>query len=365
MTEEYYVKPCEFTCAKKFLDALNEINEKCYRETWLFRGQNVDKCLLPTAMRPHRVIDGYAGRNPDSSLSTIERDGTDLPFIKEAYQKSIEALKNERKLVNLIQNLRKDTESLQTWNQSEGGLEDFPFKLFRAHFLWSTKHSLAERKLIYNFESLADQVGLTIPPDRFATEWNKPLLFSDRISDNVSSGADFTLLKTEDCYGVAYAFARHHRIPARLLDVTYRPLVAAFFAAHTEKKTNDDDNRRIVVWAINQKKLSGTGLKVIKHRRVDIGFLQAQEGAFLLDELTNEKLWFAGEWIPFEYYLKEMVVKKAAYKLTLPFNGRKELLRLLREKGINKAVLMPTYDHVADEIQHDEAVLLRSEDEFE
>lgn len=208
-------------------------------------------------------------------------------------------------------------------------------------------------------------MGLAIPPDRFATDWNRPLLFNDRISDNVGLGADFTLLRTEDCYGVAYAFARHHGIPTRLLDVTYRPLVAAFFAAHSDEESNDDGNRHIVVWAINQQRLNATGLKVIKHRRVDIGFLQAQEGAFLLDELTNEKFWFAGEWIPFECYLKEMVVDGAAYKLTLPFNERKELLKLLRERGINKAVLMPSYDNVANEVQQDETVLLRSGDEFE
>ncbi|MDE2951031.1 MAG: FRG domain-containing protein [Chloroflexota bacterium] len=365
MTEEYYVEPCKFTCAKDFLDALEEISERCRGETWLYRGQNVDKPLLPSAMRPCKIIDDYAGNNPDSFLRTIERDGDDLPFIQKAFHESTSALNDDRKFVKLIRNLRKDTEHLRDWNQTESRLEEFPFNLFQAYYLWSTGHSLAERKLLYNFESLADQVGLAIPPDRFATNWNKPLLFKDRVSESDRLGADYTLLRTEDCYGVAYAFARHHRIPARLLDVTYRPLVAVFFAAHCEDKCDDGDNRRIVVWAINQNRLSGTGLKVIKHRRVDIGFLRAQEGAFLLDELTNEKFWFAGEWIPFEYYLKGMVAKKEAYKLSLPFNERKELLKLLREKGVNKAVLMPSYDNVANEVQRDETVLLRSEDEYE
>lgn len=146
MTEEYYVKPCEFTCAKKFLDALQKTDD-CWRgETWLYRGQNVDKPLLPSAMRPHIVIDGYADNNPDSIIRNIERDGTDIPFIISAYRESIEVLSTDTKLVNLIRNLRKDTEYLRSWNQSESGLEVFPFKLFQAHYLWSTSHSFAERK---------------------------------------------------------------------------------------------------------------------------------------------------------------------------------------------------------------------------
>lgn len=75
--------------------------------------------------------------------------------------------------------------------------------------------------------------------------------------------------------------------------------------------------------------------------------------------LANEKYWFAGQWIPFEYYLKDMVKEKTAYKFALPFDECKKLLELLSLKGINMPSLMPTFDNVWQYLQGDSAELMK------
>ena len=217
-----------------------------------------------------------------------------------------------------------------------------------------------ERLWVRAFVNLADQVGLNVPRDSFNEIWNKPFLFPDLAEIAVRSGRNLTDLDPEEFTSIGYALARHHRVPTRLLDFTYRPLVAAFFAAHTdeEKKIGDVD-RHIIVWAVSQNALQDTYLKLVKHRRGEIGFLQSQEGAFVLDTLANEKHWFAGDWLPFEFYIKDMVNENKAYKFALSYSLRLQLLKLLALKGISMASLMPSFDNVWRYLSDDQSDFLR------
>ncbi len=359
MAEEYYVEPCEFTCAKKFLDALDETNERWRGETWLFRGQNVDKCLLPTAMRPCKVIDDYAGTSSNPYLLTWQRDRSTIPWIRTIFNERMTSLQQNKRYAGILEDLNRKTEIVSSLDHGQSPREDYPFVLFHAHYIWNMTHGMAERYLIKAFVELADQVGLKVPPDSFHNVWNRPFLFSDQIEAAVKSGKNVTVLESEECISIAYALARHHRVPTRLLDFTYRPLVASYFAAYSDEESDNDGNRQIVVWAVNQGALRGSDLKVIKHRRAEVGFLQAQDGAFLLDMMANDKFWLVGKWIPYEFYLKDMVSDNKAFKLTLPYSERGELLDLLALKGVSKPSLMPSFDNVAQEIQHNRFNLLK------
>ncbi len=344
MTDEYYVEPCEFICAKKFLDALDETNEMWGGETWLYRGQNVDERLLPTAMRS-------GSGNRRSQLNP-----TNEPINDKEDRRMCSVIQNlleDRRHANLIKRFLDLSKDKSPGHQKVNQPDSFPYREFRINWQLAFERSLDERFWVRAFVNLADQVGLKVPRDSFNEIWNKPYSFPELAKISVNSGRDLTDPDPEEFAYIGYALARHHRVPTRLLDFTYRPLVAAFFAAYSDESKNESDfDRQIVVWAIRENMLHDD-LRVIKHRRGEIGFLQAQEGVFILDLLANEKYWFSGEWIPFEYYLKEMVEDKTAFKFAFPFKQRRELLELLAMKGITMPSLMPSFDNVWQYLQLD------------
>lgn len=300
MNEEYYVEPCEFTCAKKFLDALDETNEKWRGETWLYRGQNVDKLLLPSAMRPCKSIDEYVHRNVFRHGDSPYADPTFTAARIGMFKSNLRSIQENQQHAELVERILQESEQRLPGEQLETQLGDLTYQRFAGNYFHNAVHSMAERTLVAAFIGLADQVGLKVPQDSLDKLLNQPFLFGDRISAALASGQEVEVLQPEEYTGIAYALARHHRVPTRLLDFTYRPLVAAFFAAHSDEKLDDDSNRRIVVWAVCQNSLRQTDLQLVKHRRGEIGFLQAQDGAFVHDRLANEKFWFVGEWLPFE-----------------------------------------------------------------
>lgn len=361
--EEYYVKPCKFTCAKDFLDSLDETNELWRGETWLFRGQNVDKPLLPTAMRPCKVIDDivnrYHARFSQAATSVPEL----IETIAEEFEQKFESFREDERYSRLIQKTLQFNEHQISRAQAETGLEQRFFSIFRRNYVSSVLHKTAERLVVVAFVELSDQTGLTVPRDSFVTLWDKPFPFHDQITKfnslDTSRQRDIIRDITDEYASIAFALARHHTVPTRLLDCTYRPLVAAFFSAYAEGEADDKSDRCIVVWAIHQNSLPRTDLRVVKHRRNEIGFLQAQDGAFIYDKMADDKYLYAGEWLPLEFDLQQLVESGNVFKFILPYSEREKLLDLLLLKGISKPVLMPSFDNVAKEIQNERFDLVR------
>ena len=356
MAEEYYVEPCEFTCAKKFLDTLDETNELWRGKTWLYRGQNVDKSLLPSALRtpPPEFIEKRIGPHLTQDSAAMLEDAPIPSRIATLCAEKIESFQNDEQHATLIERFLEKHFRRISGNQIETHLQYLDFREFWRNYILTTFYSLAERYMVRAFVELADQVGLIVPPDVNDTVWNKPFHFFDQISVAVADGNDLSLLSSEECTTISFALAQHHRVPTRLLDITYRPLVAAYFASHFEEEpVKDDPSRKLVVWAINAGGLRETDLKIVKRRRSEIGFLQAQDGAFLLDARANEKFWFEGRWLPFEYYLNDQVASSKAFKFSLPMSERKELLDRLELKGVSMPALMPSFDNVRRHILHE------------
>ncbi len=304
MENDYGIPEVRCDSASNFLYELDETNDRWGNDIWLFRGQNdVGWTLHPRAMRSELItsfVDKYIREFPD-----------------------------RESLPSSVQPLWKD-------------VEDADFR----KLLCLKLHTTAEHLLVRSFEELSDRVGLTIPTDRYAILGgdNKPLAFDEIIEKSL------TLSVSETNPGrVSYALAQHHGIPTRLMDCTFRPLFAAFFAAHVENEL-EDEPEYLVVWAIKSKCLRKTGLRVVSHLRSQIGFLQSQDGVFLYDSKANEKFATCGDWQPLERELRSKVLRDCVYKLVLPFRERGNLLALLNSKYVSKPFLMPSFDNVATEI---------------
>jgi hypothetical protein len=159
-----------------------------------------------------------------------------------------------------------------------------------------------------------------------------------------------------------FAIAQHHGIPTGLLDWSYNPLVAAYFAAAEvlRQPSGLAEDGRIAVWA-----LSGAVLDLDVHlRRLTVParltpYLDAQEGLFTWCPQAYLRRIDNGRFDTFD----ELIVATASYhwsgtrlllpvlkKLTLPQSEAKTLVRLLWLEKISPAFLMPTFDHVASSL---------------
>lgn len=194
---------------------------------------------------------------------------------------------------------------------------------------------------------------------------------------------------TYDFSHAAFAIARHSGIPARLLDFTYNPLIAAYFAANIDKlyekldlsseikakyfdkclrafKNTDaileiiekyladpcvikiTEPKNIVVWAIRVRDLKETTFQLLDHPYTQILPLRSQMGVFLCDtDSDEEKVQKGKSWTSFNAKLATLVKTKSIYKLTLPFSEIPDLQILLAQKRIYPMFIQPSYEEVA------------------
>lgn len=292
--------------AECFLNQLDELHPRWGEGKWIFRGQNSDAenwKLLPSAMRSD-IIEKFVEKNVEQ--------WSDLSHLGE--------------------NIR------QQW-------ENKPCNEFRRH-VEASLHIAIERCLVWAFERLADQVGLHIP-------YQRRVLWGGGSRSSVEH--ETIRLLTNDAVRhhpneVIFALAQHHGIPTRLLDWTYRPLVAAYFSAYCEKP-HTPQPQHIVVWAINLRELNRTNLHLTQHLYSDMSFPYAQAGVWLYDKETDSKFLENGSYAPFEDELCK-IGSDDVQKLTLPYSERQELLELLQRKEVFKSSLMPFYGNVADDLMN-------------
>ena len=188
---------------------------------------------------------------------------------------------------------------------------------------------------------------------------------------------------------VAWAIAQHSGVYTRLLDFSYDPLVAAYFAADTTnllanlelsgekqavyfadfanqysdslngavdtliRRVNEYRERlkklpkEIVVWAVRANDLFETTLEVFDHPYLEIPYLRAQKGLFLCDtKFEREKP--ALDSFTFNRELEKLISTRGIYKLTLPYEQRPSVFELLRRKGVSETHLKPSYDGIAE-----------------
>ena len=239
------------TCALEFLREIEEINPRFCDGRWIYRGHaNASWSLCPKAFRD------------------------DTTFFDQFVDKYV------YKFVNIALLEGYEREELAKHGVTENNYGKFVELVVRLE---------AEKKAVAAFCNLADRVGLDIPIDE-VSYWSENPDVESNIRSNLGR---FSLCGSLG--QIRFALARHHGIPTRLLDWTFKPYAAAYFAT----QLTNDCGPNIAVWALDTEILrGGDKLHIIQHRRTQIGFLSAQDGVFVVDPLASKRYLENDGWIP-------------------------------------------------------------------
>lgn len=228
----------------------------------------------------------------------------------------------------------------------------------------------AEAILLLLFAQAADAVGLNIPG--FIEELRHFYAF-DKFGIEIGGNWPHPRLLELS------ALAQHHGVPTRLMDFSYSPFVAAYFAAtqavEDEKSKRSVSGSKIAIWGIDLSFIYNTWspfhfggdigkgkVRIVEIHRATNLFLFRQQALFIYDQNEIRNFEKYGIHFPIEEIVRDAakIVDRddprysdcypPIIKIMINKSHSEEILKQLMRYYIYKSFLMPTFDNVVKDL---------------